>query len=193
MSTTPRDALEHEVIRARKAKFVEYVDQDEKMHMVAIKAIAADDLRDAAEIFSALFIQVLKLGSNMQNIGTRISEITKKAKESVDDKDKLSSLSDEISNVIGEMVNVDAIKSFLMQTEGTVKTLIEIGTDVAYEDIKSDFLVVGEFILKIIDHNTGPELMNFLARGLRKIFLLMRLQSEKSEERKVAIQNEPSN
>ena len=75
----------------------------------------------------------------------------------------------EISKLFKDFLGSDSLILTLSRFPSALEFLIETGTDIAYDDVKGDIFVVVEFVVKILSHNIGPRLQNFLSIDYRRV------------------------
>lgn len=180
---TPNEELEMEVIRATKPKQVKFIRADDTVQVVEILPLPESILTDGSEMLSKIFTPIANeviafsvQADNVRRLAAGGSGSEGKANGTAaapaikDDETLLTPEQlESIINILNNVITPAKLQKVFNQVPGAIQYFIEVGTTLDYADVKDDILVAIVFVGKVLIHNIGPRLHDFLAQDFRRI------------------------
>lgn len=169
--STPNAELELEVIKATRPKIILYEDANGESRRVKILPLPAEMLESGAkqlsELARPLINEFLKMSIRASGIENRSVTGAESKGSAPVNPTKMSPK--EINELFMDFMSPEIISSTLEKFPEVLEFIIDIGTDIEYDEIKADIFVVIEFVTKIFAHNIGPRLHHFLSADWKRV------------------------
>lgn len=180
---TPNQELEMEVIRATKPKQIMFIHRDETEQIVEILPLPESVLTDGSEILARIFTPIVNeviafsvQADNVRRLNRGGSGIEGKADGTAaafapkkDDAPYSPEEMAAIMLILNNLITPVKLQKIFNEVPGAIEYFIEVGTTLNYADVKDDILVPITFVAKVLIHNIGPRLHDFLAHDFRRI------------------------
>ena len=166
-----------------KKEAAKFINADDSVQVVEILPLPESILTDGSEMLSKIFTPIITelvafsvQADNVRRLARGGSSPEGKADgaaaASAAQDDEIPFSPEELETIVGiinNLITPAKLQKVFNQVPGAIQYFIEVGTTLDYADVKDDILVAITFVSKVLIHNIGPRLHDFLAQDFRRI------------------------
>ena len=178
---TPNERLEIEVIRATKPYQVLFVLPDDTEKVVEIlplpESVLTDGCEQLSEVLAPIINELIAFSVQADNVrrlaagggGPKGQSDGSAAASVSDESPDNKEISDAALKLYSDIFKPENLQKMLVNIPNAIKYIIEVGTTLDYNDVKDDIFLAMVFAGKVLIHNIGPRLHDFLASDFQRI------------------------